>query len=351
MGGNKTVQDLLQATFQRNRDIFRFQGFGHPRENCNKGTSRYGAVQLVNRFPEPPIGDHNDLKSLKEDVEILKSKTGPLKLEDETRSRVVMMLAIYHNPTKSGFLGYPNRKCPCCLSESSSILAVCLECHSEFWSAGRYEKMNPESAIPKSRWNRDKIRNSAREARRKAQEAFKKMPKEEEVLIEEEDRDIEERMKEDEERQERKAKGQSMGEETSFAKEEPREEKEAEQTQEEDLSMFERDLTLPEEGAMCVDSNLHAAKYLMVQLMNRINKNMNTWWKFNIATDRKGKLQNWKKGFRPDVTGKDYPVKDVDPMTGTRTPFASGVHPKTPIDQILRKGNGVRWQPYCNSCI
>ena len=125
-----------------------------------------------------------------------------------------------------------------------------------------------------------------------------------------------------------KAKGQSMGEETSFAKEEPREEKEAEQTQEEDLSMFERDLTLPEEGAMCVDSNLHAAKYLMVQLMNRINKNMNTWWKFNIATDRKGKLQNWKKGFRPDVTGKDYPVKDVDPMTGTRTPFASGVTSK-----------------------
>ena len=137
-----------------------------------------------NRFPEPPIGDHNDLKSLKEDVEILKSKTGSLKLEDETRSRVVMMLAIYHNPTKSGFLGYPNRKCPCCLSESSSILAVCLECHSEFWSAGRYEKTNPESAVPKSRWNRDKIRNSAREARRKAQEAFKKMPKEEEVLIE-----------------------------------------------------------------------------------------------------------------------------------------------------------------------
>ena len=99
-----------------------------------------GAVQLINRFPAPPVGDPNDLKSLKEDVEILKSKKGSLMLEDETRSRVVMMLAIYHNPTKTGLLGYPNRKCPCCLSESSSIIAVCLECHSEVWSAGRYDK-------------------------------------------------------------------------------------------------------------------------------------------------------------------------------------------------------------------
>ena len=33
------------------------------------------AVQLINRFPAPPIGDLNDLKSLKEDVEVLKSRT------------------------------------------------------------------------------------------------------------------------------------------------------------------------------------------------------------------------------------------------------------------------------------
>ena len=175
---------------------------------------------------------------------------------------------------------------------------------------------NPDNAAPKSRWNRDKIRQSAREARRKAQEAFEKMPKEEEILIEEEDRDIEEQMRDDEERNTRQDKGQTMDEETSFAKEEPQDVKEAEQTQEEDLSMFERDLTLPEEGAMCVDNNLQAAKYLMVQLMNRINKNMPTWWKFNIATDRKGKIENWQKGFRPDVTGADYPVKEIDPTTG-----------------------------------
>ncbi|MCV6575668.1 MAG: hypothetical protein OIF58_08035, partial [Cohaesibacter sp.] len=170
------------------------------------------AVQLINKFPAPPIGDPADLRSLKEDVKILRSKEGSLRLEGETRSRVVMMLAIYHNPTKFGLLGYPNRKCPCCLSESSSILAVCLECNSEFWSAGRYEKTKPENAIPKSRWNRDKIRNSAKEARRKAQEAFGKMSKEEENLIEEEDRDIEEQMREEEERSRRQKEEQSKKE-------------------------------------------------------------------------------------------------------------------------------------------
>ena len=274
------------------------------------------AVQLINNFPAPPIGDLNDLKSLEEDVEVLKSRKGSLPLEDETRSRVVMKLAVYHNPTKSGVLGYPNRKCPCCLTESASILAVCLECHSEFWSAGRYEKTNPENVAPKSRWNRDKIRNCAREARRRAREAFDNMPKEEEILIEEEDRNFEEQMKENEERQRHQEREKSQEEETSFAKEVPGESKEEEQVQEEHLSMFERDLTLPDEGAMCVDTNIHAAKYLMVQLMNRINKDMKTFWKFNIATDRKGKIANWEKGFRPDLTGKDYPVKEIDPMTG-----------------------------------
>ena len=68
------------------------------------------AVQLINNFPAPPIGDLNDLKSLKEDVEVLKSRKGSLPLEDETRSRVVMKLAVYHNPTKSGVLGYPKSK-------------------------------------------------------------------------------------------------------------------------------------------------------------------------------------------------------------------------------------------------
>ena len=297
------------------------------------------AVQLINNFPAPPIGDLNDLKSLKEDVEVLKSRKGSLPLEDETRSRVVMKLAIYHNPTKSGVLGYPNRKCPCCLMESASILALCLECHSEFWSAGRYEKTNPENAAPKSRWNRDKIRNCAREAKRRAQEAFDNMPKEEEILIEEADRNFEEQMKENEERQRR------QGEETSFAEEVPEESKGEEQAQEEDLSMFERDLTLPDEGAMCIDTNIHAAKYLMVQLMNRINKDMKTFWKFNIATDRKGKLANWEKGFRPDLTGKDYPVKEIDPVTGepqalSELEYIQRIRSIKSYEKMLEKGGG-----------
>jgi len=53
--------------------------------------------------------------------------------------------------------------------------------------------------------------------------------------------------------------------------------------------MFERDLKLPEEGAMCVDSNLQAAKYM---IMKRVHKGMNTWWKYNVATDRERKLTN-----------------------------------------------------------
>ena len=297
------------------------------------------AVQLINNFPAPPIGDLNDLKSLKEDVEVLKSGKGSLPLEDETRSRVVMKLAIYHNPTKSGVLGYPNRKCPCCLMESASILALCLECHSEFWSAGRYEKTNPENAAPKSRWTRDRIRNCAREAKRRAQEAFDNMPKEEEILIEEADRNFEEQMKENEERQRR------QGEETSFAEEVPEESKGEEQAQEEDLSMFERDLTLPDEGAMCIDTNIHAAKYLMVQLMNRINKDMKTFWKFNIATDRKGKLANWEKGFRPDLTGKDYPVKEIDTVTGepkalSELEYIQRIRSIRSYDKLLEKGGG-----------
>ena len=218
-------------------------------------------------------------------------------------------------------------------------MALCLECHSEFWSAGRYEKTNPENAAPKSRWNRDRIRNCAREAKRRAQEAFDNMPKEEEILIEEADRNFEEQMRENEERQRR------QGEETSFAEEVPEESKEEEQAREEDLSMFERDLTLPDEGAMCIDTNIHAAKYLTVQLMNRINKDMKTFWKFNIATDRKGKLANWENGFRPDLTGKDYPVKEIDPMTGepkalSELEYIQRIRSIKSYDKLLEKGGG-----------
>ena len=109
--------------------------------------------------------------------------------------------------------------------------------------------------------------------------------------------------------------------------------------------MFERDLTLPDEGAMCIDTNIHAAKYLMVQLMNRINKDMKTFWKFNIATDRKGKLANWEKGFRPDLTGKDYPVKEIDPVTGepkalSELEYIQRIRSIRSYDKLLEKGGG-----------
>ena len=48
------------------------------------------AIRLIERFPEPPIGDPKDLEELKKDLDIIsaddvKSKT--LKLEDEVRCK------------------------------------------------------------------------------------------------------------------------------------------------------------------------------------------------------------------------------------------------------------------------
>ncbi len=50
--------------------------------------------------------------------------------------------------------------------------------------------------------------------------------------------------------------------------------------------------------------------------MMRINKGLNTWWKFNINTSREQKLKNWADGYRPEITGPGYVVKDIDPSTG-----------------------------------
>lgn len=77
---------------------------------------------------------------------------------------------------------------------------------------------------------------------------------------------------------------------------------------------------MPEEGAMCIDSNLQAAKYMIIYLMKRVHKGMNTWWTYNIAPSRQEKLKLWKDGHRPDVTGSNYPQKDVDPLTAYGEP-------------------------------
>ena len=94
-------------------------------------------------------------------------------------------------------------------------------------------------------------------------------------------------------------------------------EKEEEKYEEkEDLSMFERNLTLPDEGAICLDSNLQAVKYVTVYITRRINRQISTWWQYNIALTREQKIENWSKGFRPEIAGSDYPVKAIDPSTG-----------------------------------
>ena len=69
-------------------------------------------------------------------------------------------------------------------------------------------------------------------------------------------------------------------------------------------------------GAICVDSNLQAVKYVMVYIMKRINRQINAWWKYSIALTREQKIANWNKGFRPEITGSDFPVKPIDPNTG-----------------------------------
>ena len=70
----------------------------------------------------------------------------------------------------------------------------------------------------------------------------------------------------------------------SFAKEDPVEKEEETNEMKEDLSMFERNLTLPDEGAICVDSNLQAVKYVIVYIMSRINRQINAWWKYKNIT-------------------------------------------------------------------
>ena len=141
------------------------------------------------------------------------------------------------------------------------------------------------------------------------------MSKENEKQIDEEQEDIEKKVREDEERHAQEGSAMKTDEHASFAEEEQKEKKESDQPQDEDLSMFEMDLKLPDEGAMCVDTNLQAAKYMLVHLMNRVNRSIATWWKYNINTDRKGKIELWNKGYRPDVSGGGYTVKPIDPQT------------------------------------
>ena len=138
------------------------------------------AIQLIKKFPAPPLGDPQDLEELKEDVDMLKANPGSsLKLEDEVRSRIVMKLALYHVPSRPKIMRMHDRKCPCCLTETPSFIAVCLFCHAEFWSAGKYVRVVPEGEEQKNKWDGERINKAAKEAYRKAQEENEQMPAEE----------------------------------------------------------------------------------------------------------------------------------------------------------------------------
>ena len=273
------------------------------------------AIRLVERFPEPPIGNPQDLEELKKDLAIISAddvKSTTLKLEDEVRCRITSKLALYTKPSTSTLFGLPDRRCPCCLAETPSCLAICVICNAEFWSSGRIQRTQPDGAEGQDQWSREKIIKSAKEAIRKAQETLDRHSEAHKKRIEEDEEEIRKMAdKRTEVKEEPTEESQP-----SFTKGDPGEKEEETKESKEDLSMFERNLTLPDEGAICVDSNLQAVKYVIVYIMSRINRNINAWWKYNIALTREDKLENWKNGFRPEVTGGEFPVKPIDPATG-----------------------------------
>ena len=228
-----------------------------------------------------------------------------------------MRLALYHVPSKPKIMRMHDRKCPCCLTETPSFIAVCLFCHAEFWSAGKYARIIPEGEEQKTKWDREKINKFAEEAYQKAQKENEQLPKESKERIQEDEKEVEVNAEGlGEEKDEQSKQEKEKYEEKSFADDDQQKDPQEGNEEYEDLSMFERNLQLPEEGAMCLDSNLQAAKYLVIYLMKRMQKGINTWWKVNINTSRKDKLKAWENGFRPEVTGDSYPVKDIDPLSG-----------------------------------
>ena len=231
-------------------------------------------------------------------------------------------------PSTSTLFGLPDRRCPCCLAETPSCLAICVICNAEFWSSGRIQRTQPDGAVGQDQWSREKIIKSAQEAVRKAKETLDRHSEAHKKRIEEDEEEIRKMAdKRTEVKEETSEESQP-----SFAKEDPGEKEEGTKENKEDLSMFERNLTLPDEGAICVDSNLQAVKYVTVHIMSRMNRNLNAWWKYNIALTREDKLAKWENGFRPEVTGGEFLVKPIDPATGEPEKL-------TPIELLMRLRN------------
>ncbi len=317
-----------------------FQTFGRPGIIAARLPLINDAIRLIERFPEPPIGGPKDLEELKKDLDVIsaedvKSKT--LKLEDEVRCRISSKLALYSTPSTSTLFGMPDRRCPCCLAETPSCLAICIICNSELWSSGKVQRTQPEGAGSQDRLSREKILKSAEEAVKKARETLDRLTEEQKRLIEEDDIAIDKMAdKKNEVKEEIVEESQP-----SLAKEEHGEKEEEKHEEKEDLSMFERNLTLPDEGAICVDSTLQAVKYVMVYIIKRINRQINAWWRYNIALTREQKIANWSKGFRPEITGSDFPVKPIDPNTGepeklSNIELLERLRPQTKASELIK---------------
>ena len=195
-----------------------FQTFGRPGIIAARLQIINDAIRLVERFPEPPIGNPQDREELVKDLATIsaddvKSKT--LKLEDEVRCRIVSKLALYTKPSTSTLFGLPDRRCPCCLAETPSCLAICIVCNAEFWSSGRIQRTQPD--IGQDYWSREKIIKRAQEAVRKAKEVVEQYPEDHKRRIEEDEEEI---SKMADERTEVKTEPTEESQ-PSFAKEEP----------------------------------------------------------------------------------------------------------------------------------
>ena len=70
---------------------------------------------------------------------------------------------------------------------------------------------------------------------------------------------------------------------------------------------------------------------------------MPTWWKFNVSVDRKEKLRLWAEGYRPDITGPDFPVKEIDPATGEPVPLDN-------LEYLNRLRNNNKFAPLIEPC-
>lgn len=171
----------------------------------------------------------------------------------------------------------------------------------------RRKDLDREGSGPRNRWDRERVIQSAKEAIKKATETLRRLSGKEKIEIEEDQREIEKDVDKLAKETVKIEEEENKTEDPSFAKEEPEEEFKRSKIPKEDLSMFERDLVLPEEGAMRVDCNLQAAKYMVLHLLRRIHRRFNTWWKFNVAISREKKLE---------ITGGDYPIKEINPTTG-----------------------------------